>query len=183
MVRHFFAQADAKACRRSRSSRPALYRLRRHRWPGNVRELENLRAGWRCSIRRRRLPPPSSSRSCPQPTAHDSDGSETSARAIRSQANAGRAPPRRRILLEFEDRSLPAGAGLLICHARRLSDRELLATRYPACVTSRVRSAAMFALAIQIRHEWLAPDASSGVPHSQYRCAGSAMDHVYLRSA
>ncbi len=36
------AGASAKACRPSRSTRPALERLKRHRWPGNVRELENL---------------------------------------------------------------------------------------------------------------------------------------------
>ena len=36
------AGRDARACRRSRSTRLALDRLKRHRWPGNVRELENL---------------------------------------------------------------------------------------------------------------------------------------------
>ena len=42
LIRHFFAQASARACRPSRSTRPALERLKRYRWPGNVRELENL---------------------------------------------------------------------------------------------------------------------------------------------
>ena len=32
----------ARGCRRRRSTRPAMERLRRYRWPGNVRELENL---------------------------------------------------------------------------------------------------------------------------------------------
>ena len=56
LARHFFALVEKEGLPRKQLDARRVERLKRYRWPGNVRELENLSAGWRRSIRRRRSP-------------------------------------------------------------------------------------------------------------------------------